>query len=218
MCLCGGKGRSSAQKHENASLSYTNFSLPFIIAKTFKANIMKKMLVFISAFALVLGCNTRSDVGSTSATDSALAALHARDSAVARNKATALASIEAFNGGKVDEVFKNFATDAVDFGDGSMSPAKGLDSIKGIIKEFLAAFPDYKAENLVAIGEANMVAVFGEYSGTFKNPMGKMKPTGKSFRTRDADLFTFNDAGKITEHRSIQSGAYIMQSLGVRMK
>jgi hypothetical protein len=33
-----------------------------------------------------------------------------------------------------------------------------------------------------------------------------IKPTGKSFKYRDVDLFTFNDAGQITEHRSVQSG------------
>ncbi|HEX4851617.1 MAG TPA: ester cyclase, partial [Puia sp.] len=175
---------------------------------------MKKFLVFISAFAFVMGCNNKSETGSMpSGADSALAALHAKDSMVARNKATAMASEMAFNGGKVDEIFKDAVPDAVDYGDGSMKPIKGLDSIKAGIKDFLAAFPDFKGENLMALGEGNMVAVFGEWSGTFKNPLGKMKPTGKSFKAKDCDLFTFNDAGKITEHRAIQSGGYIMEQL-----
>ncbi len=45
-----------------------------------------------------------------------------------------------------------------------------------------------------------------------------MKATGKSFKAKDVDIFTFNDAGKITEHRSVQSMATLMQQLGVPMK
>ena len=115
---------------------------------------MKKYFIFISAFAFVMGCNNKGETGSmSSGADSALAALHARDSVVARNKATAMASEMAFNGGKADEIFKDAAPDAVDYGDGSMKPIKGLDSIKASIKEFLTAFPDFKGENLMAIGE-----------------------------------------------------------------
>jgi len=37
-----------------------------------------------------------------------------------------------------------------------------------------------------------------------------MKPTGKSFKVMDADIFIFNKQGKITAHKSIQSiGTYI---------
>ena len=49
-----------------------------------------------------------------------------------------------------------------------------------------------------------MLKETGEFMG--------MKPTGKSFKLKDVDLFTFNDAGKITEHRSVQSSqTYINQ-------
>ena len=43
-----------------------------------------------------------------------------------------------------------------------------------------------------------------------------MKPTGKSFKYRDADIFTFNDAGQITEHRSVQSGITLMDMIGAK--
>jgi hypothetical protein len=45
-----------------------------------------------------------------------------------------------------------------------------------------------------------------------------MKPTGKSFKVKDVDLFTFNDEGKITEHRSVQSGKTMMDMVGAKMK
>jgi predicted ester cyclase len=94
---------------------------------------------------------------------------------------------------------------------------KGRDTIIHMVKGFLSAFPDYKAENFMVVGDGNHVAVFADYSGTFKNPLMGMKPTGKSFKYRDADIFTFNDAGQITEHRSVQSGITLMDMIGAKM-
>jgi hypothetical protein len=45
-----------------------------------------------------------------------------------------------------------------------------------------------------------------------------MKPTGKSFKVKDVDLFTFNDEGMITEHRSVQSGKTLIDMAGAKMK
>ena len=45
-----------------------------------------------------------------------------------------------------------------------------------------------------------------------------MKPTGKTFHVKDVDLFTFNDEGKITEHRSVQSLQTMMMQVGATTK
>jgi len=45
-----------------------------------------------------------------------------------------------------------------------------------------------------------------------------MKPTGKSYKLKDVDLFTFNDEGKITEHRSVQSMETMLSQVGAKMK
>jgi hypothetical protein len=45
-----------------------------------------------------------------------------------------------------------------------------------------------------------------------------IKPTNKSFKIHDVDLFTFSDDGKITEHHSIQSVQTIFAQLGIKMK
>ncbi|RYZ21224.1 MAG: hypothetical protein EOP49_47150, partial [Sphingobacteriales bacterium] len=47
-----------------------------------------------------------------------------------RNKKTALASVTAFEKGNVDSVFKYVDPQAVDLGEGSMPPVKGVDSAK----------------------------------------------------------------------------------------
>jgi hypothetical protein len=45
-----------------------------------------------------------------------------------------------------------------------------------------------------------------------------MKPTNKSYKVKDVDLFTFNNEGKITEHHSVQSMQTMMTQVGAKMK
>jgi predicted ester cyclase len=179
---------------------------------------MKQVLFFIGIAVIITSCNQNSSSATMNSMDSLMAANSAKDSVLEKNKATALASVQAFGSGKIDDAFKEVTPDAVDYGDGMMAPVKGLDSIKNMVRGFLAAFPDYKGENFLVIGDGNHVAVFADYTGTFKNPIMGIKPTGKSFKVKDVDLFTFNDAGKITEHRSVQSGKTIMEMVGAKMK
>lgn len=179
---------------------------------------MKQLLVYLVVAVIIISCNGNSSSATSNAMDSLMAVQAAKDSVLEKNKATALASVQAFSSGKMDDAFKDVTPDAVDYGDGTMAPVKGLDSIKSMVKGFLNAFPDYKGENFLVMGDGNHVAVFADYSGTFKNAMMGMKPTGKSFKVKDVDLFTFNDAGKITEHRSVQSGKTLMEMVGAKMK
>ena len=178
---------------------------------------MKQLLVLVGFAAFVTSCNNSSPSTMNNGMDSVNAAYAAKDSVLEKNKATALASVQAFSSGKLDEAFKDVTSDAVDYGDGMMKPIKGRDTIISMVKGFLSAFPDYKGENFMVVGDGNHVAVFGDFSGTFKNPMMGMKPTGKSFKYRDVDLFTFNDEGKITEHRSVQSNKTMMEMVGAKM-
>jgi len=172
---------------------------------------MKQLLAIIAAFVFFSSCNNTSQpVTTTSTVDSAAMA---KEAMLAKNKATALASEQGFNTHDVDQIMKDAAPDAIDYGNGEGKPVKGSDSVKADLKRFFASFPDLKGENLVALADGNQVAVFGDWSGTFKNDMGKMKATGKSFKIKDVDILTFNDAGKITEHRSIQSSVTLMSQL-----
>ena len=175
---------------------------------------MKPSFIITTAISfLALSCNNSST--STAGTDTtSSAAVVAKPDPAEKNKQTALASVEGINNHSVDQTFKDAATDIIDYGNGDTHPIKGLDSAKINLQSFLTSFPDIKGENLMAIAEGNHVAVFGEWSGTFKKEMMGMKPTGKAFKMKDVDLFTFNDQGKITEHHSVQSGEYIMMQIG----
>jgi predicted ester cyclase len=175
-----------------------------------KNKAMKQLFAFIFIVALSISCNNATQPVVTNPVDSVAMA---KEAMLQKNKAAALGFIQAINSKNMNDMVRDFATDYIDYHDGSIPPTKGLDSLKSDIALFVAAFPDVKADNLVAVAEGNQVAVFGEWSGTFKADMGKMKATGKSFKLKDADLFTFNDAGKIIEHRSVQPGEALMSQV-----
>ncbi|MDP9041084.1 MAG: hypothetical protein M3N30_03820, partial [Bacteroidota bacterium] len=85
---------------------------------------MKQLLVLIVLSVIIVSCNNNSPSAS-SGMDSVANARLAKDSLLERNKATALASVQAFSTGKMDEAFKDVTPDAVDYGDGAMAPVKG---------------------------------------------------------------------------------------------
>jgi predicted ester cyclase len=132
-----------------------------------------------------------------------------------KNKKIAIASVNAFISGNVDDALKYVAPDAVDYGDGSHPPVKGIDSIKAALKTWRSALSVYKGNNVWALADGENVAVVGEWTGTFKTDFMGMKTAGKTFTIRDVDLFKFNDEGKIIEHRSIQSPSTMISQLGV---
>ncbi len=133
-----------------------------------------------------------------------------------KNKATALASVMGVNAHDADAMLKEVTPDAMDYGDGSMPPVKGVDSIKAGVNAWLTAFPDVKGENfMVMTDDGTHVAVFADWSGTFKNDFMGMKATGRSYKLKDADIFTFNEEGKITEHRSVQSNMVMGSQVGM---
>jgi predicted ester cyclase len=160
---------------------------------------MKKFIAgaAFSAACLLCACSANTSKV-TSAADSA-------DMAVQRNKQTAYASKMAFVRKDVDEVFKNCAPGFKDYGSDAAVGESNIDSVKAGMMGFIKAFPDIKGENLTIYGHADTVIIIGTWSGTFKAPLGPVKPTGKSFKIADTDIYTFNAAGKITSYRSLQS-------------
>ncbi|MDP4150923.1 MAG: ester cyclase [Bacteroidota bacterium] len=176
------------------------------------------LLPFLPLVFLITSCGNSGTQAGMSAADSASAAQAKKDSTLAAHKEIARASVENFNAAGLEKSFKDVAPDAVDYGNGEMKSVKGKDSVLAGLRVFMNAFPDFKTDIKYVLADGNMVAVFNESSGTFKNAMGSMKPTGKSFKMNDVDLFTFNDAGQMTEHRSVQSNISFLSQIGVKMK
>jgi len=178
---------------------------------------MKRLLAMLTMICLfAISCNNKPttvyDKDSTRMSD-ASSEKSSASAMLEKNRATALAAIKAFNSHDADAVLKDVSPDFVDYGDGSGKPVKGLDSCKAMINSYLSAFPDMEGSNLMTVADDNHVAVFGDWSGTFKGKMGNTAPTGKSFKMKDVDLFTFNSNGQITEHRSIQSTESMMMQV-----
>jgi predicted ester cyclase len=174
-----------------------------------------KQLVFVFALGAIClaSCGTdNSETSTTKTTDSA-----SQESAEARNIRVAKESIAALNNHDVDGMFKNASSDVVDYGDGNMPPMNSVDSTKMIMKEWFTAVPDMKADNSQYFADGNKVVVISEVSGTWKADMMGQKATNKSFKYMDADIFTFNDQGQITEHRSIQDQGPVMSNIGMQM-
>lgn len=170
-------------------------------------------LTFIMAVAITMlfaSCQN-SGGGEAATTDSTSAPAESKQE---RNKKIVMASNEAMMKHDLNAVFKDGAADFVDYGDGSMPPMKNLDSIKAMITGWMAAFPDMKGEKYEYYADGDKVLVYGEYSGTWTGDMMGMKGNGKKFSTRDVDIFTLNEEGKITSHRSVQNW---MATLGMQL-
>lgn len=175
---------------------------------------MRKVFITFCSLVLLLGaCNTGTKNETTGSDSTAPAmATSSEESKEERNKEVAMASVKAVINNNPDEALKNATMDAVEIGDGSGPVTKGIDSIKAGMKMWLSNMQDYKGENLEAVADGNKVMVYGDWSGTFKGDFMGMKVAGKKFKGKDVDIFTFNDDGKITEHRSVQSMAGLMAS------
>ena len=153
----------------------------------------------------------------TSCTDSTASSTSSQEAKEERNKKIALASVAAFEKGKADSVLKDAAPDAIDYGEGSMPPVKGVDSSKVSLQEWMTAIPNYKGADFVAVADGDYVMVYGQWSGTWKNNFMGMKATDRSFTVNDVDIFKFNEEGKIIEHRSVQSNKEAARQLGMDM-
>ncbi len=173
---------------------------------------MKKFFALIAFSALLFtGCSSdkKEEKGDKDKTENSAEAQEEK------NKATALATINALIAGDIDAVVKDGPADGnvTDYGDGSMPPTQGVDSIKAHLRMWREALSEYKADNMWAIADGDHVAVFGDWSMTFKGDFMGMKTAGKTVKIKDVDIFKFNSEGKIIEHRNVQSSAAMMAQL-----
>ncbi|GEO12119.1 hypothetical protein SAE01_46150 [Segetibacter aerophilus] len=166
---------------------------------------------------LLTACNTGTKNGapdSDSAANVSTPGTSSDEGKEERNKQVAMDATKAVINNNPDEAFKNMASDAIDYNDGSGPATKGLDSIRAGMKMWMSNVQDYKGDNLEALADGNKVMIYGDWSGKFKGDFMGMKTAGKSFKVKDVDIFTFNDEGKIKEHRSVQSMSTLFAPAG----
>jgi predicted ester cyclase len=173
---------------------------------------MRKLLTFLALAALAAcifpSCKNTGSGTSPSGSDSTAAVMK-------KNIQTALTADSVLMKHDIDGYFKLCAQGYTELGTMGDKPEKNIDSIKAEMKTFFGAYPDFKGEDLKAYTGTDDVLVTGTFSGTFKNPFMKMKPTGKAFKVFDADIYTFDKDGKITSHKSIVPSSIYMSQAGV---
>jgi len=186
---------------------------------------MKKAFLLLAVTTtLAVACNDNGKTSATgdkmtndsTATASGGSAADKKEEKEERNKKVIMASMDAMAAHNVNDILKDATSDCVDYGDGSMPAVKGKDSVAKMLTEYVGAFPDVKGENLKYAADGDWVMVWGDWSGTFKSPFMGMKPTNKTFKYKDVDIFKMTDDGKIAEHHNVQSGATMMMQLGAQ--
>lgn len=181
---------------------------------------MKRLFLMAGTVLFLTACNdAKSDTGATTTvTDSTKVAStdNSQEAKEERNKQVALACVHAFEAtGNADSVLKDVTPDAVDYGTNG-KPTHGIDSVKAGLKMWLSAIPDYKGSDFIAAADGDYVMVYGNWTGTWKNDLMGMKANGKTMKVADCDIFKFNDAGKIIEHRAVQSMHESERQLGMK--
>ena len=181
---------------------------------------MKQLLV-IAACTFFISCTDAGEGSADSERDTSEVTKNNANSQEAKeeqNKATAMRVIDGYNNRNTDEIFAGIDSGYTEYGEGSMPPMRYSDSMKTNLQSFMDAFPDLKGSDFITVADGDYVIVYGTWSGTWKKDFMGMKATGKSFKVQDADIFKFNEHGKITEHRGIQSHETLAKQIGMKMQ
>jgi steroid delta-isomerase-like uncharacterized protein len=82
------------------------------------------------------------------------------------------------------------------------------------LREFIASFPDWRADVKGVIAAGDIVVVEWEASGTFRAPFRGRPPTGQSFRRRGCSVAEV-EGGKIVRYRDYYDRATLLGQLGM---
>ena len=173
------------------------------------------LLLFVGGFVTFTACNEKVKVASATDKDS-IGKMNVNETKGQEHKQIVSSMIEALNKHDAVAMFKFYAPNYLDYGDGSSKPM-ALDSTRSAYEEWFHTFPDFKADNLKYLVSDDWLVVWGDWSGTWKGDFMKQKATGKSFKVVDADFYRFNDEGKIVEHHNVQPFSSIWTQIGLKM-
>ncbi len=174
---------------------------------------MKRIILLLATAFILTACND--DAKKNDSNEKKSAAMSSTENKQERNKKIIMATMENFNKGDVDAMFKDAAPAYTEYADGTMPPVKSPDSVKSFINMLMNSIKGFKVENSVYYADGDQVVAIGDWSGVFKKDLMDIKATGKPVKFKDADIFKINDEGKITEHRSVQNTAAVLMSSGM---
>ena len=89
---------------------------------------------------------------------------------------------------------------------------RGPGAIVAGLREFVAAFPDWRADVKSVISSGERVVIEWDSSGTFTNPFRGKPANGKRFRRRGCSVAEV-EGGKIVRYRDYYDRATLLQQL-----
>ncbi len=89
---------------------------------------------------------------------------------------------------------------------------RGPGAIVAGLREFVAAFPDWRADVKNVIAAGDMVVIEWDSSGTFQNTFRGRPANGKRFRRRGCSVAEV-EGGKIVRYRDYYDRATLLQQL-----
>jgi C-1 hydroxylase len=129
------------------------------------------------------------------------------------NKAVVKSFVEAWNTRDLDRFDALMGEHAVLRIGGGVVPCDPAGT-RAIAVEWTRAFPDYQFELLTLIAEADLVVAHMPYSGTFREAILGLAPTGRSCTVDEIVIFRIAD-GKIAEAWEVYDEAGMWRQLGV---
>ncbi len=89
---------------------------------------------------------------------------------------------------------------------------RGPGAIVAGLREFVAAFPDWRADVKNVIATGDMVVIEWDSSGTFRNAFRGREANGKAFRRRGCSVAQV-EGGKIVRYRDYYDRATLLRQL-----
>ena len=173
---------------------------------------MKKLLIAIFVAGIFTACNNQP--ASTNTKDDKQGSMQSGENKQERNKKVIMASMDAFAKGDLVAMFKDADASYTDYGDGSTPPVKSIDSTRAFVQMLLQSIEGYKPSNAMYAADGDYVYYYANWTGLFKKDFMGIKASGKTINYWDCDIFKFNEAGKVTEHRSVQNNAAVLMGCG----
>jgi predicted ester cyclase len=88
----------------------------------------------------------------------------------------------------------------------------GIQSMKDIVKAWIAGFPDIKVETIASIAEKDKVVLHWKASGTFKGSLRGVLPTGKTAYWEGVTIYAL-DKGKVLEYWAYLDMEYLFNQI-----
>jgi steroid delta-isomerase-like uncharacterized protein len=154
------------------------------------------ILVLVVALPAIIGCEECEDLAE-------------------KNKAIVLASFEAMNKQKWDELDKYIAADYHRYSQATPDiEITSLDEMKKFVKEWYTSFPDARMETRMIAAEDSLVAIWVTFVGTHEAQMGPFPPTGKRVDSETFGFFRLED-GLIKESWATWDNVALLNQLGL---